>query len=66
MFEAFIIAVICIFGCSYQCYKTGLNEGTVKALEILHERKIITYDDKGNIIELCMYNSDGSLNKKKT
>jgi len=55
MFEiSFIIFIICTLGCSWQSYvignKAGLTEGTEKALEILHEKKIIAFDDDGNII----------------
>ena len=49
MFEiSFIIFIICTLGCSWQSYvignKAGLTEGTEKALEILHEKKIIAFD----------------------
>ena len=55
MFEiAFIVFAIVLAGCSWQSYnigvQQGLSEGTIKALEILHDQKIISYDDKGNII----------------
>ena len=55
MFEiAFIVFAIVLAGCSWQSYnigiQKGLSEGTIKALEILHDQKIISYDDKGNII----------------
>ena len=55
MFEiSFIIFILCLAGCSWQSYgigkKAGLTEGTEKALEVLHEQKIIAFDDKGNII----------------
>ena len=55
MFEIyFIIFIICTFGCAWQSYgigkKVGLEEGTEKALEILHENKVISFDEKGNIV----------------
>lgn len=61
MFEiSFIIFILCLAGCSWQSYtigkKNGLTEGTEKALEILHEQKIISFDEKGNIVPNPFFN----------
>ena len=50
MIEMIIITAICIAGSSYTAYHTGLRAGTEKMLSILHEQKIIRFDDEGNIL----------------
>tara|TARA_Y100000114_G_C11649198_1_gene273287 strand:+ start:46 stop:216 length:171 start_codon:yes stop_codon:yes gene_type:complete len=56
-----MIFILCLAGCSWQSYaigkKNGLTEGTEKALEILHEQKIISFDEKGNIVPNPFFNS---------
>lgn len=34
---------------AYKCYQDGVRKGAENALLILHEQKIICYDNKGNI-----------------
>tara|TARA_B100000902_G_scaffold296530_1_gene283534 strand:+ start:1730 stop:1918 length:189 start_codon:yes stop_codon:yes gene_type:complete len=50
----FIVFAICIAGCSYQAYKIGWQDGVRTgaegALETLHEQKVISFDNKGNIV----------------
>ena len=49
MFEYFIVFAICMGGASWTAYNQGIRQGTETMLEILHEQKIIRFDDKGNI-----------------
>lgn len=50
----YLIFALCIGGCSYQAYKIGYHEGVRSgaegALETLHEQKVISFDNKGNIV----------------
>lgn len=49
MFEYFLIFAICMAGATWTAYNQGVRQGTETMLEILHEQKIIRFDDKGNI-----------------
>ena len=44
-----LILIACAFGFGYSCWKAGLKQGGATALELLREKKIITYDNKGDI-----------------
>ena len=50
----YVLFAICIAGCSYQSYKIGHHDGVRTgaegALETLHEQKVISFDNKGNIV----------------
>ena len=50
----YFLFAICIMGCSYQGYKLGhkdgVRTGAEGALETLHEQKVISFDNKGNIV----------------
>ena len=46
----FAIFVICLVLSSYQSYKIGVRNATEITLDKLRENKIITIDDKGNIV----------------
>ena len=38
--------------CGYLCwasYREGLKEGAERVIQVLHEKKIISYDDTGQI-----------------
>tara|TARA_B100000287_G_scaffold286803_1_gene270364 strand:+ start:357 stop:530 length:174 start_codon:yes stop_codon:yes gene_type:complete len=50
MIVEYIIFAVCIGACGYQCYNAGIREGAAKAVDRLHEAKIIRYDHKGNIV----------------
>lgn len=39
---------MCGFAC-YYAYKEGLKEGANRTINILHEKKVIAYDDTGEI-----------------
>tara|TARA_B100000282_G_C31349690_1_gene317199 strand:+ start:78 stop:236 length:159 start_codon:yes stop_codon:yes gene_type:complete len=45
--------MIAIIGCGYTSYnlgiKKGIRQGAENAIDVLHERKIIRYDHKGDI-----------------
>ena len=43
------IIMLAAVGCAWSSYKIGRKEGAEAALEILYNKKIICYDDKGNI-----------------
>ena len=49
MFELFLVFAVCMAGASWSAYHQGIRKGTETMLEILHEQKIIRFDDKGNI-----------------
>ena len=49
MFEYFIVFAICMAGASWTAYHQGVRQGTETMLEILHEQKIIAFDEQGNI-----------------
>lgn len=44
-----LIPAILIIGCGWSSYKIGRADGAEALLEILHKRRIIAYDEKGNI-----------------
>tara|TARA_Y100000114_G_scaffold140893_1_gene146190 strand:+ start:120 stop:296 length:177 start_codon:yes stop_codon:yes gene_type:complete len=48
-----IIYIIVIIGCGYTSYnlgiKKGVRQGAENTIDVLHERKIIRYDHKGDI-----------------
>ena len=52
--EYFLLQLIClsilISGAAYNAYRIGIRTGTAGTIDKLHELKIISYDDKGNII----------------
>lgn len=51
--EYYIIQILCLsillIGCGRHSYKLGLKDGATNALSRLHEAKIISYDNMGNI-----------------
>lgn len=55
--SSFIIFTICLFGCSYYSRKEGLKVGAEETINRLHQAKIISYDDKGNIVPNPFYNA---------
>ena len=48
MIEYILIAIL-IGGASYTSYKIGLKAGAANAIEILHEERIVAFDQAGNI-----------------
>jgi len=50
----YVLFAICIAGCSYQSYRIGYNEGVrsgaENTIDALHENKVISFDNKGNIV----------------
>jgi len=52
-----IIFIICMAGSSYQAYKKGLRLGAEFTIDRLRDHRIITYDDKGNIIPNKFFNT---------
>tara|TARA_B100000963_G_C22577269_1_gene649070 strand:- start:1228 stop:1410 length:183 start_codon:yes stop_codon:yes gene_type:complete len=52
--EYFLIQLFClailIGAASYNAYKIGVRTGTSGTIDKLHELKIISYDNKGNIV----------------
>lgn len=44
-----LIALICGLGLAWSSYKLGRRDGAESLLNILQSKKIICYDDKGNI-----------------
>jgi hypothetical protein len=44
-----LIPAVLIVACGYSSYKIGRADGAEALLEILHKKRIIAYDDKGNI-----------------
>jgi len=43
------IVALCGFGLAWSCWKAGLKSGAEKTLAILQQKKIITYDHKGDV-----------------
>ena len=60
----FIIMLVAI-GCAWSSYKIGRKEGAEAALEILYNKKIICYDDKGNIKPNPFFDHDPWVNVKE-
>ena len=46
--EALIVA-ICGLGLGYSCWKAGLKSGAERTIEILHQKRIICYDNIGDV-----------------
>ena len=44
-----LIALICGLGLAWSSYKLGRRDGAESLLNLLQSKKIICYDDKGNI-----------------
>ena len=44
-----IIVALCGIGLGYSCWKAGLKSGAEKTLYVLREKKIICYDNKGEL-----------------
>ena len=44
-----IIMILCGAGFGYSCWKAGLKQGASNCIEILFQKKIICYDNKGDI-----------------
>ena len=44
-----LIFVFCAIGMSWTAYKEGNKQGASNCLDLLHEKKIICYDNKGHI-----------------
>lgn len=49
-----LVGIICLIGSNYGSYKIGHNEGVragaESTVEILHDNKVISFDNKGNIV----------------
>ena len=43
------IVFICAIGFGYSCWKAGIKQGADNCIELLHKKKIIRYDNKGDI-----------------
>jgi len=43
-----LISLACGFAC-YYAYKEGIKEGANRTINILHQQKVIAYDNKGEI-----------------
>jgi len=54
---SFIIFLICLSGASWQAYRQGIREGCSKTIDKLHAAKVISYDNKGNIVPNSFFNS---------
>jgi len=46
----YIVFGICLIGCGWSCYHEGVKQGTEATINILHDKKIIAYSEKGDII----------------
>lgn len=44
-----IIFIICLIGASWRAWQLGIREGAARAVDKLHEKKIIRFDHKGDI-----------------
>jgi len=54
---SFIIFAICLSGASWQAYRQGIRDGCSKTVDRLYADKIISYDNKGNIVPNPFFNS---------
>jgi len=45
-----IIGIICVIGVGWTSYKIGRREGAQHCLDILHDKRIISYDSDGQIV----------------
>ena len=52
-----IVFIICLAGSSYQAYRKGLRLGAEFTIDRLHDQRIISYDDKGNIVPNKFFNT---------
>ena len=43
-----IISIMCGYLC-WASYREGLKEGAERVIQVLHEKKVISYDDTGQI-----------------
>ena len=46
--EAWVV-FICALGFGWSCWKAGIKQGAEDCVELLHAKKIIRYDNKGDI-----------------
>ena len=46
--ETIIMAILGL-GFGYHMYKTGIKQGAENCIDLLHAKKIICYDNKGDI-----------------
>ena len=46
--EYILISLLCGYAC-YHFYKLGIKEGADRTINILHQQKIIAYDNRGEI-----------------
>ena len=46
--EAWVV-FICAFGFGWSCWKAGLKQGASNCIDLLYAKKIIRYDNKGDI-----------------
>ena len=46
--EVFLVA-LCGLGFGYSCWKAGIKQGASNCIDVLHYKKIIRYDGKGDI-----------------
>jgi len=50
----YIIFLVILAGCAYSSFKIGHNEGVragaESTIEVLHDNKVISFDNKGNIV----------------
>ena len=44
-----IILILCGFGLAWSSWKAGLQAGSERTLEVLRRKKIIAYDNKGDL-----------------
>lgn len=47
--ETLFIFLVFSAGIGYSCFKEGTKKGAETCLELLHEKKIICYDNRGHI-----------------
>jgi len=52
----FIIFALCMAGASWHAWQAGIKEGAERAVKHLHTAKIISYDNKGNIVPNKFFN----------
>ena len=44
-----IIVALCGIGLGWSCWRAGLKAGAENVIDVLHDKKIICYDHKGDI-----------------
>jgi hypothetical protein len=53
-----IIVAMCGLGLGWSCWHSGMKNGAERTIEILHEKKIIRYNNKGDIVPNEFYQEE--------